>query len=435
MKHHNLYIIVVVAVFAALTIVFTVFPRSTFSALERRELATFPDFSFDKLKSGQYARELSAWFSDSEPFRDDFMTVSMEIKDRLAFHPDKENAITIHEDAGDNPAENAPVTPEDKFAQFQVKDGAAEKAKVASRGIIVVGSAPNARALMIYGGEKGGEGFAKTANEYKRVLGSGVNVYCMVIPAATEFYLPDQVKTKSKSMFATIQNVHSQLASDVKPVDVYTTLGKHVSEPIFLRTDHHWAPLGAFYAAEKFAQVAGVPFKPLSSYDKHVIHDFVGTMYGYSKDIALKKSPEDFVYYEPRGLKPETSCIIYKLNKDFDIIGETGPTKDTFFKKFKDGSGMAYSTFMGSDQKITKVKTGTKNGRKLIIIKDSFGNALPGHLFYSFEEIYVIDFRYFNKDMKDYVRDHGITDVLLTLNVFNAYSDHVAKRISKMLYR
>ena len=39
---------------------------------------------------------------------------------------------------------------------------------------------------------------------------------------------------------------------------------------------------------------------------------------------------------------------------------------------------------------------------------------------YSFEEIHVIDGRYFTHNMKDYVREHKITDILFANNIFQA---------------
>ena len=90
------------------------------------------------------------------------------------------------------------------------------------------------------------------------------------------------------------------------------------------------------------------------------------------------------------------------------------------FKRFKDGSSLAYSTFMGGDTKLTQVRTDVANGRRLIILKDSYGNALPGYLMYSFEEIHVIDGRYFTHNMKDYVHEHQITDILFANNIFQA---------------
>ena len=79
-------------------------------------------------------------------------------------------------------------------------------------------------------------------------------------------------------------------------------LKQHTSEPIYSRTDHHWAPLGAYYAAGEFARAARVDFKPLSAYEKKTVRGYVGSMYTFSKDMAVKKAPEDFIYYEPQGI-------------------------------------------------------------------------------------------------------------------------------------
>ncbi|MDE6291681.1 MAG: hypothetical protein K2M16_09120, partial [Muribaculaceae bacterium] len=202
---------------------------------------------------------------------------------------------------------------------------------------------------------------------------------------------------------------------------------------IYLRTDHHWAGLGGYYAAKRLAETAGVPFKGLDAYDRHEIKGFVGSMYGYSKDISVKNAPETFVYYTPNQVGYDAEFVTYSLNKNFKIIRESKPFKSAFFKKFKDGSGNAYLTFMGTDQAYVKVKTSTPGNRKLLIIKDSYGNAVPGNLFYSFNEVHVIDFRYFTHNLKDYVNKNGITDIAVCFNVFNAYSSGSASKVKKML--
>lgn len=436
MKSNKIFIVVIAVLFIGLTIVFSTFPRSKFSELEKRELATFPEFTLDKLKSGEFARQISAWFSDSEPFRDEFMTLSMEIQDRLALRPNAEDNITFHASGDGGPAAMkaaAGADAEGEMNEFHNADAVNDKAKMATKGIMVTGVPPTARALNIYGGNKGGELFAEACNTYGKEFGPDVKVYCMVIPGSTEFYIPEKVRHLSNSMFATIRNVYEHLDPSVRPVDVYTPLSKHVKEDIFLRTDHHWAPLGAYYAAQAYAKVAGVPFMDLSKYDRHVVHDFVGSMYGYSKDIAIKKSPEDFVYWTPRDVSYTTTYIDYKLNDKHQIVHVSEPVKGKFFMKYPDGHSGAYSTFMGSDKRLTKIETGTKNGRRLILIKDSFGNALPGYLFGSFEEIHVIDNRYFDRNMRDYVRNNRITDILIASNVFRVYPTNVAKGIINML--
>lgn len=433
MKPSVLYIIIVSAVFVGLAGVFLLLPRSTYSELEKRELAEFPEFRLDKLKGAQYTSEVSHWFSDTEPYRDEFMTASMKVRDmlRVSFGDD-EDAITFHSTGGDSPATEYNNGIENQ-ADFENNITADENAKIASAGIILVGKAPNVIALNAFGGEAtGGKEFAKVASEYAREI-PNAKVYVMAIPLASEFYLPEKAKSKSKPQLPFIKNVYGSLTDGAKGVNAYGALASHAEENIYLRTDHHWSPLGAYYAAQEFAKTAGVPFKDLSSYEKRVVHDFVGSMYGYSKDISVKNSPEDFVYYMPKGVKYDVTYRNYTINKDYQVTGEGKPVKGAFFNHYKDGSGGAYSTFMGGDSRLTHVSTDTKNGRRLIVIKDSYGNPVPGYLFYSFEDIYVVDFRYFTHNIKKFAADNKVTDIVFCLNVFNVYSNSSAAKIKKFL--
>ena len=429
--HHKIYLTLIGTVFAAGVIVLNTFPRSQFSQLEKRELTHFPQWSMAKLADGSLTKEVSAWFSDSEPFRDELMTMSMKIKDlaRLTLSDDN---VTFHASDDSQAAPGVEAAEESaelgEFNNHVATDG---NAKLANAGIIIVGRGSNVRALMAYGGVGGGTSFANTVNKIHTLLGNGVTVYAMVIPNATEYYIPEKVKNRSKSQLATIKSIHEHLSPEVKAVNIYNTLGNHADEAIYLRTDHHWSPLGGYYAAKEFAKVAGVPFRDLNSYDKHVVHGFVGSMYGYSKDISVKEAPEDFEYYTPHGVEYKTDYIIYEVNDDYKITSASSKRSGPFFHTFK-GNG-AYSTFMGSDARLTHVKTSTTNGRRLLIIKDSFGNTLPGYLFYSFEEIYVVDNRYFHLNMKKFIKDNQITDLLMAASVFNAYSNVIGSNAMSLL--
>lgn len=93
-------------------------------------------------------------------------------------------------------------------------------------------------------------------NKFKEALGSDVNVYTMIIPTSCEFYSPESVKAYCGSQKDNIDYVYSML-KNTTGVDAYSALKKHVREDIYLRTDHHWAPLGAYYAAQAFAEARG----------------------------------------------------------------------------------------------------------------------------------------------------------------------------------
>lgn len=437
LNHEVLFLSVVGVIFIGLTIVFSFFPRSEFSEVERRELAKFPEFSLEKLMSGKYAEEIGAWFSDSEPFRDSFMAAHLSLKDKMGMKVGGDDAVTFHatSDGPDEGAEGGAKVAKDErdIKDFEKAGGAEEVTKVANAGIIVVGTGKNVRALMAFGGVPGPSPYAKVLNEYKKTFGDKVNVYGMVIPTAIEYYCPEKVKSRTKSQGAVIRDIYRQLDPGVKAVDVYTELGKHVDEDIYLRTDHHWSPLGGYYAARRLAEVAGVTVPDLKNFDRHVVRDYVGTMYGYSKDLAVKNAPEDFVYYMPKDSTYTTTYTNFTIDKDFHVTGEQAPSRGSYFIKFKDGASGAYCTFMGGDSKIVKVQTGKKNGRKLVIIKDSFGNTIPGYLFGSFEEVHVLDFRYFPRSLKKYVADNSITDIAVCISTFSAYSGSVADKVKGML--
>ena len=60
MRFSKLYIVLFGLLFAAFAVVFNTFPRSTFSELEKRELAVFPEFTMEKLFNGSFTSEVSS---------------------------------------------------------------------------------------------------------------------------------------------------------------------------------------------------------------------------------------------------------------------------------------------------------------------------------------------------------------------------------------
>jgi len=439
MKKYILYITVMVAVIAAFVVVFNFFPRSEYSELERRELTKRPEFSFEALKSGEYTKGVSSWYSDTEPFRDEFMTLSMQVRamralqvgaeeeqiNYIAAEPDPELSEQSSESNISPISSVSPISPISPIASEssleQSEPDLEDRTKITNNGIFIVGRAPNARALMAYRGKAGGGSYARVVNTYKEKF-EDVNIYCMIIPTAVEFYCPERAKSATLPESATIDSLYNKLLPSVRQVRLLPVLAAHTDEPIYLRTDHHWAPLGAYYAAQELCRVARVHVPQLAEFEEQVTHRFVGSMYGFSRDISIKQSPEDFIYYVPTNVTYTTTYTIYEIDSAYQVVKEYRPRQGEFFHHFKDGSGLAYCTFMGGDTKITKVETSTKNGRKVLILKDSFGNALPGYLFGSFEEVHVIDGRYFTKNMVDYVSQNGITDIVFANNVFKAYA-------------
>lgn len=269
------------------------------------------------------------------------------------------------------------------------------------------------RGMPIFGGGSGTT-YANALNTVKEKVGKQVNVFSMIVPTQGSFYMPSGFTMASE--WDCIANVNDQLYGII-PVDAYSALAAHVDEEIYARTDHHWMQLGAYYAAEEFVKTAliDVPFTPLSEYERHDVEGYLGTLYGYSNENAtMGKNPETFVYY----IAPNDFSTYYMNPKDTEFWNSS------MFQKMP--VGYSYGTFMGGDEKVVHVETDVENGRKLLIVKDSYANAIVPCLTGSFEDIWTADMRYleemqhFPNSISQIVKEYGITDVLFCMDSFSA---------------
>ncbi len=278
------------------------------------------------------------------------------------------------------------------------------------------------RAIDLYGGGyERGQNYAETLNKLKQMVGDNVNVFSLVAPTAVSFYLPDDLAYMSGSEWDNIDYLNGYL-DGVIPVDAYTALSRHVDEDIYFRTDHHWQPLGAYYAAEEFAKTAQVPFAPLSDYETVTMEGYVGTMYGYSGDNPLvRNNPDKFTYYKPKN---EYTVTYYTQSLE-------NPYEAGMFLKTLDNLAVV-QWYFGGDGEVAHVHTDVGNGRKLVIVKDSYGNAFAPCLANSFEDIWVVDMRGFEKSISQLVKDEGLTDVLFCMNSFSATGDNQYKLADKL---
>ncbi len=314
----------------------------------------------------------------------------------------------------DTPAESSQETPESSLPDITNKNYRELDAEyTVENGVIVVYQDGHYRGMEMFGGGSG-DAYVDSLNTLRSKLDSSVKIYSMIAPLACQYYIPANYEDYTADQKEYIDdNISARLNNGITSIDIVSVLGQHTSENIYCRTDHHWMPLGAYYAAEAFAKAAGVDFKDLNTYKAETINDFVGTMYAFSGDINIKNDPEDFTYYIPSNYE-NCKTDFYDTSFNFDYTG-------SYFKQVGDPQSNAYLTFFGGDEQIVKIRTDVKNGRKLLVVKDSYGNAIPGNLMGSFEEIYIIDMRYFNLNLVDFIKQMGMTDVLFTMCVFSSF--------------
>lgn len=291
-------------------------------------------------------------------------------------------------------------------------------------GIMVTNSGTDhPRAIELFSGNrKNAERYAQTLNSYKAALGDAVNVYCMVVPTSQAFYTPADYA----GQYGNQQEYYNLIASGfagVAGVPVYETLDAHKAEPLYSRTDYHWQPLAAYYAAQQFAATAGVDYADLSTYTPVTREGYKGAFCNVNK-ISL--TPEQFTYYKPANLDSIT-CTYY------DTAFNNGKTGSLFFEN--NGISSSYTVFVGRDDCILQVDTDAPNERVLVIFKDSYGNALVPFLTQSFKKIYLCDFRYFDRNAVSFMQEVGATDLLFALSTVacctSSKVDKVAGNLTK----
>ena len=79
-----------------------------------------------------------------------------------------------------------------------------------------------------------------------------------------------------------------------------------------------------------------------------------------------------------------------------------------------------YSVILHGGKPLTEIQTENKNGRKAVVVKESFGNAFSPFLVAHYETVYIVDQRYFELNLLDFIKQNGVTDLIFINNVFAA---------------
>lgn len=249
-----------------------------------------------------------------------------------------------------------------------------------------------------------------------------VSVYVMLAPTSIELYGPDSYRTGNRSQKEGINIAYSALSgSNVKSVDAYSAIVPHASEYVYFRTDHHWTARGAYYAYTALGKVAGFTPTKLSDHKSGRIDGFVGTFKQFSASLA--NDPDYVEYFYPLT---EATGTIYQ-----DASLTNGRAMKIISENIS-GSNK-YLCFIEGDNPVEKIVTANKNGRKIAVIKESYGNALAPFLVDNFEEVYVLDPRRGDVNLTQFVNNNGITDVLFVNYTFAPSNPTYKAALEKML--
>ncbi len=391
---------ITVAVFLLMLVVFAVIialPADVQSVLdENREPAQMPEVSLNNILFGSFCMDFETYLSDNVGLRGKLIDLSNSIGGLkgLKSYGSISNANSDL-GTGDTSAEKGLLTTDDTIMEiFKEK--------------------PETR-----------QNYISMINHYAEKLPENVKLYSMVIPTQIEF-TGDKYDGLADSQKETIDIIYSEVYKKVKCIDAYSALKAHTDEYIYFRTDHHWTTLGAYYAYREFAKAAGVTVADISDFEENKAEGFLGYLYNQAQATNLKDKP-DTIYYYTKGDNLSFSAKAWENGSVVDYSGK-------LFNIPFPGQETKYSIFLGGDHPLLEIDTPVGNNRTVLVVKDSYANALIPWLTHSFDSVIAVDPRSFGGDISQVISEYNITDVLLMNYSFTTTFDDIIQR-EKEIYK
>lgn len=397
--------------------------RPAISTSEKRELTKFPEFTVERLLSGDYFDHITLWFSDTFPGREDWLSLSQSVS---SFHGYSEIAVQGDLTMSDEipvkePSEPVTEPVADSTEETEAAETTAETTAPAETGWGGVQTENNEISLgaAIQIGDTGFNqlGFSKVQSDRyiksvssfaDRMAKKGVRVISAPAPTAVGVMVePDMLpQLKCARQDEMLSYLHDNMSDNVIKVDTFSNLVKHNSEYIYFRTDHHWTQLGAYYAYEAMCEATGQEAPPLDAFTLWNQGKFTGSLYGKVR-WPKKLRADTLDCYVPQG-----GITFYAHFTD----GSKGTEWPLIAKKAGEANrNSRYSAFLAADCALAHVvNESIPDAPNCLVIKDSFGNCYVPFLTQNYHHVYAIDYRkYWRYTMASFVDKYDIDDVII----------------------
>lgn len=400
--------------------------RKQYSVEEKRELKKFPKFSLEGILKGSYFQDIATWYQDSYPGKEEWLSLDGKVKNLYGLQGEvlygdvKKEKESIPEEGGELAPENdinadIKSSPSSKKAEnFETDAEGNLEIQKADTDVELTGETAGSIYLsgkeafeLYYFSEKGVRSYASLLNTVKSLY-PNLEVSAMMVPNSFGVLLDPKTQEKlaSSGMDQAISYTYSLMNKEIHTVDAFSSLNKHREEYIYFRTDHHWTQLGAYYAYTEYCRIKGMKALSLDDFTKAEYEGFYGTFYFYmNRPEALKANPDSVIAYTG------TVNTMHFQNAD----GKEGEAN-----LINDASSMLpgnkYNCFMLGDHPYVEVHN-DKGEKNLLVIKDSYANAFVPFLAQHYKNIYVIDYRYYEKKLPGFLREKEIDEILFVNNV------------------
>lgn len=370
-RHYSKSVVIVllVLVFGFTAITF-VSPKRTFSDNENRLLATKPEFSLETLFSGEFMKDYEDYITDQFFLRDNW--IQLKTIAEIVLNKQDIKGVYITNDG------YLVERHEDSEIDFEMLEKSIDR-------------------LVQFVEKQAGR------------LGAE-HVKVMMVPTASEI-LTDKLPPFAMGFDQNgmLDDLYSRLPEGTA-LDVREALKAHADEYIYYKTDHHWTTLGAFYAYQEFCKAMGFEVPALTDVQQTVVsEEFLGTVHSKLNLNISKDSMSVFQLPNTPSKVQVTVDMTEKFNSMY--VDEYLSMKDK------------YSYYLDGNHGLTEILSNSEGEGVLLIIKDSYSHCFAPLTVGNYEKVYLVDFRYFNMSITQFMMQYKVTDVLVLYNAVTFATD------------
>lgn len=415
------------AIFAVVGLLFFVRPAT--SEVERRELAAFPTLTVESVLDGSFFSGFGLWYSDTYPLREPLVAANLAFKNLYGFQPATQmvggNVIAdnLPPEGADDPASGGPaVVPGVNDGPVEVPTAQSVQEDIQANIMQGLYIKDGAAYSVYYFVQSAVETYCQALNTCADNLAGEATVYSILVPNNSGAMLSEEelAGLGGTDPREAIRYFNSLFNENVHPVFIYDTLRAHNDEYLYFRTDHHWTQLGAYYAYVELCKAKGTEPADVLNWEHMRFEPFLGSFYdqlGLGEmeanpdyvDAYIPTSTNDLVFWDGEGARYDWQIIT-------DVTDWARSSK--------------YATFIAGDKPLTIIENPTMDeGPACLVIKESYGCAFVPCLVDDYKTVYVFDCRYSDYNIPQFVREHGIDDVIFINNMTLATTDTVAERL------
>ena len=342
--------VLVLSFILALSVFAWVKPADDISNSERRELAKFPELSFNTLVSGSFMKNFENYTLDQFPLREFFRTIKAQSELGVFNKLSNNNIIE--------------------------KDGYITKIEYPL----------NEQSI-----ENAGKKFNIVYDKYLK--DTNTNVYFSIIPDKNYYLIGEDENYLSLDYKKLVTSITGK-TSYMEYIDIFSEL----TIDSYYKTDSHWRQEKILPVAKKIAGEMGVTLN--SSYKKDYFEKEVyGVYYG---QYAIKNLSGDMLRILYNEHTQSANVIDYQNQREI-FVYDISKAKGRDF----------YEAYLGGPLSLVTIENeNATTNKELVIFRDSYGSSLAPLFIEGYKKITLIDIRYMHPNMIEQFVEFNNQDVL-----------------------